>query len=175
MATNLGVDPAPQLADVGGLFWEHAPFLVRVGVARADVEDMVQEIFLVVHSRGRFDPTHAASARSYLTAFASKAAANYRRKARVRARAHGSTAPGEDAPDPRATHLQLQRRLEFQVVHDAIQQLRPKLREVLVLFEVEDQTAADISAALRIPEGTVHSRVFHARKQLKKLLAGSHP
>jgi len=40
-----------------------------------------------------------------------------------------------------------------------------------VLFDVEGYSHAEIAQILGIPEGTVRSEVFHARRRLRELLA----
>ena len=54
---------------------------------------------------------------------------------------------------------------------DAIDALPEKLRLALVLSAVEGHDLADVAALLGIPEGTVKSRVFHARKALARGLS----
>ena len=41
----------------------------------------------------------------------------------------------------------------------------------VVLFDVEGYSHAEIAGILGIPEGTVRSEVFHARRRLRVLLA----
>jgi DNA-directed RNA polymerase specialized sigma24 family protein len=42
----------------------------------------------------------------------------------------------------------------------------------LVMLAVDGLTIPEIAAILEIPEGTVKSRIFYARKRLKGTLAG---
>jgi RNA polymerase sigma-70 factor (ECF subfamily) len=51
-------------------------------------------------------------------------------------------------------------------VEMAVATLSPKLREAFLLVEVVGLRYREAAAALRVPEGTVKSRVFHARSQL---------
>ena len=51
-------------------------------------------------------------------------------------------------------------------VRAQIDSLPEKLRIVLVLCAIEDMEATEVAAALRIPTGTVRSRLHFARKQL---------
>ncbi|WNB94008.1 sigma-70 family RNA polymerase sigma factor [Bacillus sp. NEB1478] len=55
-------------------------------------------------------------------------------------------------------------------VQDAIYSLKEELRLVTVLFYYEDITTKEISKLLKIPEGTVRSRLSTARSTLQKLL-----
>lgn len=52
----------------------------------------------------------------------------------------------------------------------AIQSLPEAHREILLLREVEGMSYEDLSHTLRIPKGTVMSRLFHARLKMQKIL-----
>ncbi|HDL78286.1 MAG TPA: RNA polymerase subunit sigma-24, partial [Bacteroidetes bacterium] len=58
-------------------------------------------------------------------------------------------------------------------VREAIRQLPEKLRSVVILREIEGFSEAETTKILKIPSGTVKSRLFHARKKLKKILEKS--
>jgi RNA polymerase sigma-70 factor (ECF subfamily) len=49
--------------------------------------------------------------------------------------------------------------------------LSERRRTAVVLFDVEGYSHAEIAGILGIPEGTVRSEVFHARRRLRTLLA----
>ena len=53
-----------------------------------------------------------------------------------------------------------------------IRQLSNDYRTVLTLFYLEEMGVQEIARRLSIPEGTVKSRLYHARKMLKKALEG---
>ena len=53
---------------------------------------------------------------------------------------------------------------------EAIDALKPKLREVIVMYEMQDMSYEDISEKLKVPIGTVRSRLFNARKELSVTL-----
>lgn len=53
---------------------------------------------------------------------------------------------------------------------EALQQLPPKHREILLLREVEGMSYEDLASVLDVPKGTVMSRLFHARAKMQKLL-----
>ena len=46
----------------------------------------------------------------------------------------------------------------------------PPERDVLTLFYLEDLTLADIAEALKVPVGTVKSRLFRARRMLREAM-----
>lgn len=51
-------------------------------------------------------------------------------------------------------------------IMDAIDALKPKLREVIIMYEMQDMDYEQIAKKLRCPVGTVRSRLFNARKEL---------
>lgn len=57
------------------------------------------------------------------------------------------------------------------MVHQALDTLKPQHRMILVLYYLEDQSVQEISEILKIPEGSVKSRLYYARDGLKEALA----
>lgn len=57
-----------------------------------------------------------------------------------------------------------------EVVHRALDRLRPKHREVLALFFLEEFSISEISAIVECSEGTVKSRLHHAKAALRETL-----
>lgn len=57
-----------------------------------------------------------------------------------------------------------------ELMERALSRLEPELRSLFLLREVEEQSYAEIAAALQIPEGTVASRLSRARQLLKQHL-----
>lgn len=55
-------------------------------------------------------------------------------------------------------------------LREAISQLKPEFREIICMQHFDEMRYEEIAATLRIPIGTVMSRLFHARKQLAKLM-----
>ena len=51
-------------------------------------------------------------------------------------------------------------------ISEAVYSLKPKLREVIVLYEMEGLSYEEISKRIKCPEGTVKSRIFKARQEL---------
>lgn len=52
------------------------------------------------------------------------------------------------------------------IILDAINRLPKKLKETIYLYEFEDKTYEEISKKFKVPEGTVKSRLYNARKIL---------
>lgn len=59
---------------------------------------------------------------------------------------------------------------DLRAVHDALATLSPRLREVVVLFELEGESIAAIAALLEVPLHTVGSRLRRGREQLREAL-----
>jgi len=56
-------------------------------------------------------------------------------------------------------------------LRQALAELPERRRMAVVLFDVEGYSHGEIALILGIPEGTVRSEVFHARRRLRVLLA----
>lgn len=162
----------PAVLDVVAAYDEHADFvwrsLHRLGVRSADLPDLVQEVFLVVHRR-RAEHDGTRSVRGWLWGIAVGITQNYRRRAFRRLEtsgdlsAHPSDADLEEALDQRRQAARGER---------ALAELDPEKRAVFVMFEVEGMSGREIAAMLDVPLGTVHSRLHGARRELAAALAG---
>ncbi len=81
---------------------------------------------------------------------------------------HGLQLEDESAPSPSERLMVEERRQHFD---GALARLSTRDREILVLRHYQELSYREISEALEVPEGTVMSRLFHARKRLGVLLA----
>jgi RNA polymerase sigma-70 factor (ECF subfamily) len=68
-------------------------------------------------------------------------------------------------PDAKA-----QSRETSETVHRALQKLSPELREAVILRDLQDMDYRDIASVLKVPEGTVKSRINRGRAELARLL-----
>ncbi len=64
----------------------------------------------------------------------------------------------------------VQSRETGEVVHEALQKLSPELREAVVLRDLQDMDYREIAVVLKVPEGTVKSRINRGRAELARLL-----
>ncbi|GAB4202097.1 MAG: RNA polymerase sigma factor SigM [Roseiflexaceae bacterium] len=74
-------------------------------------------------------------------------------------------APAWRSPEQLAEQHELQA-----MVRETLDQLAPNHRAVLILYYLEEYSVAEVAAILDIPEGTIKSRLHHARKLLKDRL-----
>ncbi|MFT3924193.1 MAG: sigma-70 family RNA polymerase sigma factor [Myxococcales bacterium] len=156
--------PTPRLREV---FDEHASFvcrsLRRLGVSETDLDDVLQEVFLVVYQRLR-DYQERGRARSWLYSICTRVAQAHRRKS-LRRREHLTSEPPETMAA--ATQLaQLEDRDALALGHHLLSLLSPEQREVFVLYEVEDMTMPEIAEALSCPVQTAYSRLHKARERI---------
>lgn len=66
------------------------------------------------------------------------------------------------------------RDLEARELERGLLGLPPVEREVLSLFYLDELPLADVAVVLKLPEGTVKSRLFRARKLLRQQITGDH-
>jgi RNA polymerase sigma-70 factor, ECF subfamily len=172
-APEAGTPSAPPAhLDAARLFRDHAQFVasfvVRLGTRREEVDDIVQEVFLVAHRRGGFIPG-AARPTTWLAEIAIRVSSAARRRQRrsredpdvqtVASALATGRSPGEQAETAEALRR----------VQQALEVLDEAKRAVFILFELEGETCESIAAGLGIPVGTVYSRLHKARKQFMEV------
>ena len=138
--------------------------------------DIVQDVFLQVY-RSIVDFRGDASLATWLHRITVNLSLNWKRRWARRFRwLHRSTThteaeaeeePASDDPTPELRLVDAQTR---QLIDDALKQLPPQARTIFVLREIEGLTYDEIAYATGIKLGTVRSRLFHARQQLRTIL-----
>jgi RNA polymerase sigma-70 factor (ECF subfamily) len=68
-------------------------------------------------------------------------------------------------PDARAQSREVK-----ETVQKALQKLSPDLREAVILRDLQDMDYKEIATVLKVPEGTVKSRINRGRAELARLL-----
>lgn len=138
---------------------EHRPFvrrcLARFGITGADLDDAVQDVFLVAlgHS-GHFDVTR--SPRPWLYTVALNVSRNARRK---RQRVETPMAePPEIVMAPRQEQ-QLHAHEARSLVHRALDELPPAQRDVVLLHRLEGWPMDVVAETVGCPVATAHSRL----------------
>jgi len=147
----------------------------RMNLSPEDAADAIQETFLAAYrALPRFDFSYQFS--TWITRILlnriSKVHRGLRRMRRILISREMSPAEVDALEQVRpATPHEL---LEQSELHDhlerAIQKLPAPQRMVFILFEMEGYKIHEIAKILDIPEGTVTSRLHHARKFLRKIL-----
>ncbi|HEX3769342.1 MAG TPA: RNA polymerase sigma factor [Polyangiaceae bacterium] len=145
-----------------------ATFLFRHGARGADLDDLVQDVFLTAHRRGGYRPG-AASATTYLAHIALEANLQRRRGEGRWRNAHSDEATGAVVGRPPTDPAQAL------ATKDAARRLQETLdvmdaghRAVFILFELEGESCESIAAGLEVPIGTVYSRLHAARRAFRE-------
>jgi RNA polymerase sigma-70 factor, ECF subfamily len=144
---------------------EHAVFvwrtLRRLGVREADIDDVCQEVFVVVHRKlPEFEPR--ASIKSWLYGICIRAAAAHRRKAPVR-REVPTESPEEGSAAWGGPEASLESREALVMLDRALDALDADKREVFVLYEVEELAMSEVAQIVGCPLQTAYSRHTAAR------------
>jgi RNA polymerase sigma-70 factor (ECF subfamily) len=146
-----------------------------------DAEDLTQDVFLKLYRNlGSFD-TQKGSFQTWITTLARNLLVDHFRRTRMDRASDSLDASmtcDEDGvtmadrlADPRPSQETHASGLELKArIQQALAQLSPELREAVVFRDLEDMDYKEIAQVLRIPEGTVKSRISRGRGELARLL-----
>ena len=139
----------------------------------ASAEDLVHDVFVELpRAIGRF--RGEAPLRTFLLSIAGNLSRKHVRAAIRKRRAFGAIAVAP-APSPRTPEHDAEGAELAAALVRALDELSDEHRLAFVLAEVEERSAGEISAIVGAPEATVRTRLFHAKKKLRELLAkGGH-
>jgi RNA polymerase sigma-70 factor (ECF subfamily) len=145
-------------------------FVTRMVRDHQLAEDVVSEVFLEVwRHAGVFEARSAAS--TWLLSIARfKALSSLRRRGDVQFDDTAAAAIPDSADDPEVTVGKKER---GEILRDCLTRLSPDHREIVDLVYYQGMAIGEVAAIVGIPENTVKTRMFHARKQLSALLAGA--
>ncbi|MCC6175660.1 MAG: sigma-70 family RNA polymerase sigma factor [Chloroflexi bacterium] len=181
-------------APVGDLFSAevepHIHFLFRIALRLthdvSSAEDLLQDTLeRALRNFERYEP--GTNVRAWLLRIMHNLRINYHRARACRPRAvslEQIEAPsahqgrGQRGGDAQGVESVILSQLGEEEIFRAIDDLPDRFREVISLADVEELDYKDIAARLRIPVGTVASRVYRGRRQLRQMLpeqAGDHP
>ncbi len=145
-------------------------------------EDLTQEVFVrMFRTLDSYDPEKAAFSTWVTTMTRNLLVDNFRKTKYDRATdsleanlANDDDGPsiGEQIHDSKPTpDEKLLGRETKEIVHKALQKLSPELREAVILRDLQDMDYREIALILKVPEGTVKSRINRGRTELARLLA----
>lgn len=147
-----------------------------------DAEDLTQEVFIRIYrtltsydlERGAFTTWVTTMTRNLLVD-------HFRKSKQDRMTDSMDAAPSgeEDAPtlgeqirdEKPAPDASVETKETQLMVQQALQKLSPELREAVILRDLQDMDYRDIAAALKVPEGTVKSRINRGRTELARVLS----
>lgn len=146
-----------------------------------DSEDLTQDVFLKLYKNLTSFDTQKGSFQTWITTLARNLLVDHFRRTRQERVTDSIDASFDGAEDgvtladrladggkSQEQHVSgLELKVEIQA---ALKQLSPELREAVILRDLEDMDYKEIAEVLRIPEGTVKSRISRGRGELAKLL-----
>lgn len=144
--------------------------LQRLGIRDPDLDDVLQEVFVVVHQRlHTFDGT--AKMTTWLFGICLRVASAYRRRGFRRNETSVAEPPEPTdrtsaSPEQDLAAAESRRRLDL-----LLDELDLEKRAVFVMFEVDEMPCEEIAQILGVPVGTVYSRLHAARRGFQKALA----
>ena len=141
-----------------------ATTLRRYGVPPADVDDAVQQVFLVIGRK--LAAVVPGSERGFLFRTAVHVAAHVRR-ALARKRENFGDLP-EIAYEQEDAEELLHTRRARERIGRVLERMSSDVRAVIVLHEIEHKTMLEISTVLGVPSGTVASRLRRGRALLHR-------
>jgi RNA polymerase sigma-70 factor (ECF subfamily) len=167
-------EPAPEPLEFRAIYeqWfdEVARWIRAMGGPQADREDLVQDVFLVVHRRlPDFDGQNLAG---WMYQIARHRVRDFRRLTWVRRVLFGKVPLSENLPMSGASPAD---GAETNEKRELLERLLIKLNEheraALVLFEIDGYSGEEIAEMQGVPLNTAWGRIHNARKKLKAQLA----
>ena len=148
----------------------------------SDAEDLTQEVFIRLYRTMNTYEPEKGSFNTWLTTLTRNMLVDhFRRTRQERLTDSIDAAPVADedaptlseriedqAPSPQA---RLASKETQKMVQLALQKVSPDLREAVILRDLQDMDYKEIAVTLRVPEGTVKSRINRGRAELARLLS----
>lgn len=150
-------------------------FCRHLAGSRQEADDLYQDTFLkAVELSQNIDDT--GNPKSYLLSISVRIWKNKKRKFAWRKRIADICPITEEkdaqirAPEELLPEQQVLGREKQELVRQAVDHLPKQLRVIVLLYYMEELSTRQIAAVLKIPAGTVKSRLYQARKRLEKEL-----
>jgi RNA polymerase sigma-70 factor (ECF subfamily) len=138
-------------------------FLLRLTENRSAAEDLTHDVFLEVwKSAKRFEGR--SSVATWILSIARHKALDSRRRQRTLTE---HDLPGRAEPSPEVTVMQAS---SSDYMRECLATLSQEHREIIDLVYYHEKSVKEVSEILDIPEATVKTRMFYARKKLKEML-----
>ena len=147
-----------------------------------DAEDLTQEVFIKVYRTLSSYDVEKGAFQTWVTTMTRNLLVDHFRKSKLDRATDSLEEPTTAESDSLSLSDQIQddgptpdRRLltreTQELVQKALQKLSPELRESVILRDLQDMDYREIALALKVPEGTVKSRINRGRTELARLLS----
>jgi len=142
----------------------------RLGVSPAATEDVVQEVFIVIHSR-LHTLEQPQALRSWIYGIVRRTVSGHHRSRRVR-EAWGAALAVEPNPQPlpRTPSDLAEQNDQVRLLFALLDELDETKREVFMMAELDELTVPEIADILEIPLNTAYSRLRAARQAFEEAL-----
>jgi RNA polymerase sigma-70 factor (ECF subfamily) len=141
-------------------------FVVRIVRDASAAEDLISEVFLDVwRQAGRFEGRSAVS--TWLLAIARFKALSALRRRPVQELDEAAAAIEDPADDPQVS---LEKKDKSAQIRKCLNGLSADHREIIDLVYYHEKSVEEVAEIVGIPQNTVKTRMFHARKRLAELL-----
>lgn len=145
---------------------------------RQEADDLYQDTFLKLYEI-RENLVVNKNPKSFLMSVSVNLYRNYKRKLLTRQKIIGlEISVDEMVIDIPSTERMTEEKLivqeESRILHAMIKKLPDKYRIPILLFYMEELSLSDVSQIMKLPEGTVKSRIYRAKKILKQKLEDMH-
>jgi RNA polymerase sigma-70 factor, ECF subfamily len=142
-------------------------FVLRLVSDPTTAEELISEVFLDVwRQANRFEGRSAVS--TWLLAIARfKALSALRRRTDEELDEEAAAAIEDPSDDP---EVSLQKKDKGEILRKCLTALSPDHREIIDLVYYHEKSIEEVAEVLKIPENTVKTRMFYARKKLAELL-----
>jgi RNA polymerase sigma-70 factor (ECF subfamily) len=175
-AEQTGASATLELPSFKSVYAQHFAFVWsstrRLGVMPAAIDDVVQEIFMVIHGK-LHTLQKPESLRSWIYSIVRRTVSSHHRSRRTRDASDAAFAVHTRTyGESQATPLDVtEHNEEAKLLWDLLGQLDESRRELLVLVEIEGMTVPEVSDILEIPLNTAYSRLRAARSAFDAALA----
>jgi RNA polymerase sigma-70 factor, ECF subfamily len=142
-------------------------FVVRLVRDQELAEDLLSEVFLDVWRQAdKFQARSAVS--TWILAIARfKALSSFKRRVETELDEAAAAAIEDTGDDP---EVAIRKKDQGEILRMCLSRLSPEHREIVDLVYYQGRTIRDAAGIVGIPENTVKTRMFHARKRLSELL-----
>jgi len=155
------------LEELSKRYYRQAYSMALLNMRQPDIAmDIAQEAFIrIFRNIGRFDVSRSFSA--WLYVIVRNLCNNYRERKQKRFTAFSDMADSNVLESRLLSNDDsIERRERKKLLWDAIHRLSEKEREIVVLKDIEGFSYRELAECLQIPEGTVMSRLYNARRKL---------